>query len=120
MAGSTHRRPRRAVIALFVFVAGSAAAHPGRTDASGCHHDRRNGGHHCHGAPAPAAAAPGTRTTPPASRLAPADTPGAPYYRNCDAARAAGVAPLHRGQPGYAAHLDRDNDGIACEPPPRR
>jgi hypothetical protein len=37
-------------------------------------------------------------------------------YRNCAAARAAGAAPLYRGQPGYAAHLDRDNDGIACEP----
>jgi hypothetical protein len=40
-------------------------------------------------------------------------------YRNCAAARAAGAAPLYRGQPGYAAHLDRDNDGIACEPYPR-
>ncbi|MCW2567797.1 MAG: Excalibur domain protein, partial [Mycobacterium sp.] len=37
------------------------------------------------------------------------------YYANCDAARAAGAAPLHRGQPGYRAGLDRDNDGIACE-----
>ncbi|WP_308205189.1 excalibur calcium-binding domain-containing protein [Frankia tisae] len=25
------------------------------------------------------------------------------------------MAPLHRGDPGYAARLDRDNDGIACE-----
>ena len=40
-------------------------------------------------------------------------------YRNCAAARAAGAAPLYRGQPGYAAHLDRDSDGIACEPYPR-
>lgn len=37
------------------------------------------------------------------------------YYANCSAARAAGVAPLHRGDPGYRAGLDRDNDGIACE-----
>ena len=37
-------------------------------------------------------------------------------YRNCDAVRAAGKAPLQRGQPGYAQHLDRDYDGIACEP----
>lgn len=37
-------------------------------------------------------------------------------FRNCSAARAAGAAPLYRGQPGYGAHLDRDNDGIACEP----
>ena len=40
-------------------------------------------------------------------------------YRNCAAARAAGAAPLYRGQSGYASHLDRDNDGIACEPYPR-
>lgn len=36
-------------------------------------------------------------------------------YKNCAAARAAGVTPLHRGEPGYAAHLDRDGDGVACE-----
>ncbi|HEX8759832.1 MAG TPA: excalibur calcium-binding domain-containing protein, partial [Pseudonocardiaceae bacterium] len=32
----------------------------------------------------------------------------APYYQNCDAARAAGVAPLHSGDPGYRPGLDRD------------
>jgi len=37
-------------------------------------------------------------------------------YRNCREARAAGVAPLYRGQPGYGSHMDGDNDGIACEP----
>ncbi|NCP15311.1 MAG: excalibur calcium-binding domain-containing protein [Sphingomonadales bacterium] len=36
-------------------------------------------------------------------------------YPNCAAARAAGAAPLYRGQPGYGRHLDRDNDGKACE-----
>ncbi len=38
------------------------------------------------------------------------------YYRNCDTARAAGVAPLHVGEPGYREPLDADGDGIACEP----
>lgn len=38
------------------------------------------------------------------------------YYRNCDAARAAGAAPIYRGQPGYRVGLDRDSDGVACEP----
>ncbi|MGV9713639.1 GmrSD restriction endonuclease domain-containing protein [Gordonia sp. NPDC003424] len=37
------------------------------------------------------------------------------YYKNCSAARAAGAAPLYRGQPGYSSRLDRDNDGVACE-----
>jgi hypothetical protein len=38
----------------------------------------------------------------------------------CDAARAVGLAPAYRGFPGYWARLDRDNDGIACEPRRRR
>ena len=37
------------------------------------------------------------------------------YYANCKEARAAGAAPLYRGEPGYREKLDRDNDGIACE-----
>ena len=40
---------------------------------------------------------------------------GSVYYANCAEARAAGAAPLYRGQPGYRSGLDRDNDGIACE-----
>lgn len=35
---------------------------------------------------------------------------------NCDTARAMGLAPALRGEPGYWQKLDRDNDGIACEP----
>ncbi|MFE6816778.1 excalibur calcium-binding domain-containing protein [Streptomyces sp. NPDC057677] len=38
------------------------------------------------------------------------------YYENCDAARAAGAAPLFRGEPGYREALDRDGDGMACDP----
>ncbi len=41
--------------------------------------------------------------------------PASVHYRNCDAVRAAGKAPLHSGQPGYDSHLDRDGDGVACE-----
>ncbi len=37
------------------------------------------------------------------------------YYRNCSAARAAGAAPIRVGEAGYASHLDRDGDGVACE-----
>lgn len=37
------------------------------------------------------------------------------YYENCDAARAAGAAPVHAGDPGYGSHLDRDGDGVGCE-----
>jgi hypothetical protein len=44
-----------------------------------------------------------------------APAPASVYYANCTAARAAGAAPVYRGSPGYAPHLDRDNDGIGCE-----
>ena len=37
------------------------------------------------------------------------------YYSNCAAAKAAGAAPMAKGQPGYRAGLDGDKDGIACE-----
>lgn len=51
---------------------------------------------------------------PPAS-----DGPGDPGpdvpYGSCDAVRAAGVAPIQRGDPGYSAALDGDGDGSACE-----
>ena len=39
-----------------------------------------------------------------------------PPYKNCAEARADGAAPIKKGDPGYSPHLDRDNDGIACEP----
>ncbi|WP_433599174.1 excalibur calcium-binding domain-containing protein [Nocardia sp. CA-135953] len=35
-------------------------------------------------------------------------------FANCDDARAAGRAPLFRGEPGYGPHLDPDGDGFAC------
>jgi hypothetical protein len=38
------------------------------------------------------------------------------YFRSCKEARAAGAAPLYRGQPGYREEMDGDRDGIACEP----
>jgi micrococcal nuclease len=64
--------------------------------------------------PAPPAAAPAKPAPQPAPQPSPAP-PSSISYKNCDAVRAAGKAPLHRGDPGYAPKLDRDNDGIACE-----
>lgn len=51
--------------------------------------------------PAPIAAVP-----PPASGEA---------FANCSEARAAGAAPVRRGQAGYGSHLDGDDDGVGCE-----
>jgi hypothetical protein len=44
-------------------------------------------------------------------------TAGVRVFRNCTAARAAGVTPILRGTPLYDANtkLDRDKDGVACE-----
>jgi len=56
-----------------------------------------------------------TTTAAPAP-VAPAVGDGGPaYYPNCAAVRAAGAAPLYRGQPGYRTGLDGDGDGVACE-----
>lgn len=37
------------------------------------------------------------------------------YYSGCREVRAAGAAPIYRGQPGYREGMDGDGDGIACE-----
>jgi hypothetical protein len=50
-----------------------------------------------------------------AAQQAAVPAPASVYYKNCTAARAAGAAPVDAGTPGYAAHLDRDGDGIGCE-----
>lgn len=82
----------------------AAFAHGGGTDANGCHTNRKTGEYHCHGG---------------GGRRAPNSTPlfggGQSAYANCAAARAAGAAPVYRGDPGYGPHLDRDNDGVGCE-----
>lgn len=55
-------------------------------------------------------------TAPSPAYTAPAPAGGSDvYYSNCAAAKAAGAAPISRGQPGYRVGLDRDGDGIACE-----
>lgn len=54
-------------------------------------------------------------TPPPAGSAAPEPASDV-YYEGCNAVRAAGAAPLYRGQPGYREEMDGDDDGIACEP----
>ncbi len=68
-------------------------------------------------APKPAPAAPATKAAPqppPVETTEEAPAHSA-YYANCSAAKAAGAAPLYRGEPGYRPALDRDGDGVACE-----
>lgn len=99
---------------------GPAAAHGGGLNAEGCHNDRRNGGYHGHRVTARSSPAPRhapTRRAAPASpaRAREGEDDSRVHYRDCSAARAAGAAPVRRGDPGYAPHLDRDGDGIGCE-----
>lgn len=60
------------------------------------------------------------KTEEPAKETQPSKAPASTSnsnvsYPNCTAVKAAGKAPLHRGDPGYSSKLDRDNDGVACE-----
>ena len=55
-------------------------------------------------------------TAPPKESAAPKENSGSSVvYANCAAVKAAGKAPLRKGDPGYSTKLDRDGDGIACE-----
>ena len=67
--------------------------------------------------PAPASPAPAAAPSPaPAPAAVPAPPPVAnASYKNCDAVRAAGAAPIHAGDPGWAPKFDRDGDGVGCE-----
>ncbi|SFL66178.1 GmrSD restriction endonuclease domain-containing protein [Geodermatophilus ruber] len=49
---------------------------------------------------------------------APAPEPAPPTevaYADCAAVRAAGAAPIHRGDPGWRDTFDGDGDGVGCE-----
>jgi hypothetical protein len=110
-------RNRTMVMVLACAVLGApvaVGAHPGGLNAEGCHNNRKTGDYHCHRAGRGAGGgerkrgsgeAEGRRGAPPAGRA----------YANCAAARAAGAAPVRRGDPGYGPHLDRDGDGVGCE-----
>lgn len=99
---------------LGIAVPNIASAHGGGLNSQGCHNNRKTGDYHCHRAPSGTTHGPATGT-PSGNNL---DSDGASNraFRNCAEARAAGAAPVRRGDPGYGAHLDRDNDGIGCEP----
>ncbi|MGY1721921.1 GmrSD restriction endonuclease domain-containing protein [Blastococcus sp. SYSU DS0533] len=65
----------------------------------------------CPEEPLPAGAAP-PATDGPAPDAAAAPMPG---YTDCAAVRAAGAAPIHRGEPGFSERFDGDGDGVGCE-----
>lgn len=81
-----------------------AIAHPGGLNSEGCHNNRKTGGYHCHR---------GAASQP--SQAKSYSLSSGREFANCTQARAAGAAPVRRGDPGYGSHLDRDGDGIGCE-----
>ena len=52
---------------------------------------------------------------PPAAGSSPGPVPGPVAYADCSAVRAAGAAPIHRGEPGFSDAFDGDGDGVGCE-----
>lgn len=98
------------LLALAFGMSGESGAHGGGLDRNGCHHDRKNGGYHCHRASAlPPAVAPSNFSQ---GQARPVERR---WFSSCSEVRALGLGPIYRGEPGYARHLDRDGDGIACE-----
>lgn len=95
-----------------------AHAHSGGLNKDGCHTNRATGDYHCHNgvtAPAPRSNVNAAPAAP--VRAVPMRSSGdSQVFANCSQARAAGAAPVRRGDPGYGSHLDRDNDGVGCEP----
>jgi hypothetical protein len=73
----------------------------------------------CPPPPPPPAPAPQVTPAPPVDPAPLETTAPAQGYANCTDAWNAGVAPLYRGEPGYAPKLDRDDDGVGCERDPR-
>ena len=100
---------RLVVLSLLVLASSPVLAHPGGLAADGCHYDRRNGGRHCHSS---GSSNESKRSAPVTLR---SSEGGGAFFANCSAARAAGAAPVRRGDPGYSSKLDRDGDGVGCE-----
>lgn len=98
------------IVALVVSTVAVAAApppafaHPGGLNAEGCDTSRKTGDYYCH-----RGRIGGTER----SKSQMLRSIGA--YRSGTEARAAGAAPVYRGEPGYGPCLDCDNDGVGCE-----
>jgi hypothetical protein len=107
-----------ALTAIALCFTNDVSAHRGGLNAEGCHHDRKRGGYHCHRGGGASSRRDAVSTNSPApSWIAPVRASRDPgVFANCAEARAAGAAPVRRGEPGYGSHLDRDGDGVGCEP----
>lgn len=103
-----------ATMVLFFVGSSPAFAHGGRLNSEGCHNNRKTGDYHCHRASTASSSSSASKFEG-SNTLDNKPSSSSQAYRNCAAARAAGAAPVRRGEPGYGSHLDRDNDGVGCE-----
>ena len=102
--------------ALALHLATPLGAHPGGLAADGCHREKATGTRHCHGERVVPRHGASTGSAPARDeRIGLRGNSASAPFPNCAAARAAGAAPVRRGDPGYAPRLDRDGDGVACE-----
>jgi micrococcal nuclease len=62
-----------------------------------------------------AGAATGGKALAPTTAPTPVLSDGVVYYSSCAKVRAAGKAPLMKGEPGYRSALDADHNGVACQ-----
>lgn len=103
-------RIRPAICGILLLMQGNLAfPHSGGLNRDGCHNNRRTGDYHCHRGNVPRSSQQQQSQALPGLRKV-------GEFRNCAEARDAGGAPVYRGQPGYGPHLDRDGDGVGCEP----
>lgn len=112
---------RQLVLGMILVVSFSAGAHSGRTNAQGCHNDRKNGGYHCHGgtrsvpAPSPSRVSANTGATqPPVTSVAEDFSRCAQHVQDLAAVYPAEV--LANTQEMYRVRFVRDKGGqtVTC------
>jgi hypothetical protein len=89
--GSMMNTSMSLIVVALACAAFQVQAHGGRTNAEGCHNDRKAGGCHCHNGNASTASTRSSFNN--ATPTANSKRSGKTYYPNCAAVRADGAAP---------------------------
>jgi hypothetical protein len=105
---------RIAAALLLISLPCCALASPGRLDEKGCHTDPTTGKYHCHTSANEVQA--GASSTAVEIEIGGTDDPkDDSMFKDCDAVRASGLAPITKQDPGYSEKLDPDGVGIGCD-----
>lgn len=103
---------RFSLIAIGLFLSGDCIASGGTLDAKGCHVDPVSKQYHCHDA-SQALKDAAIDTTVDHSVSDPSGDDR--LYRDCAHLRSLQVPLPRKGERGYAARLDADHNGVACD-----